>query len=111
MTSALQSSGLPKRCAVIDTACSRRNGSSSMRPAVVTSGVDGDIDVTVGRTDEGVVDAGDGCRGPDQPHARCVAVFARRLQALDPLLVGLDEHGDVEVAERAAHAAEAPPVH
>jgi len=37
MTSALQSSGLPKRCAVMAIACSCRNGSSSSRPAVVTS--------------------------------------------------------------------------
>src|SRR5690606_13480284 len=30
-------SGVPKRCAVIDTACSRRNGSNSTRPDSVTS--------------------------------------------------------------------------
>ena len=37
MTDWLQSSGLPNRCAVIVIDCSCRNGSSSMRPAVVTS--------------------------------------------------------------------------
>ncbi len=37
MTSSDQGSGFPNRCAVIVTDCSRRNGSSSMRPAVVTS--------------------------------------------------------------------------
>src|SRR5690606_30001120 len=36
-TSAARGSGLPKRCAVMLTACSRRNGSSSTRPDLVTS--------------------------------------------------------------------------
>ena len=37
MTDSLHGSGVPKRCAVIEMACSCRKGSSSIRPAVVTS--------------------------------------------------------------------------
>lgn len=36
-SAASSATGLPKRCAVIETACSCKNGRSSRRPASVTS--------------------------------------------------------------------------